>query len=473
MTDYAPLVERAFTLPPCERSYDIEQIDGRVPSFLSGTCYLNGPARFSRGPVQYRNWLDGDGMVTALRFDRGRARVTHRFVRSTKFVDEEAAARPLYRAFGTAFEGDRLKRGIGLESPVNVSAYAFGDALLAFGEQGLPWALDPDTLETRGLHTFGGQLNEITPFSAHPKFDHTTGEMFNFGVSFSATNPALNLFRFDRQGTLVYRRRFALPYPSSIHDFAISHSYAVVYVSPFVLSMDALMREGRTLMDALSWEPSRGSQLMIASRDTGELVASIPIGSRYCLHLVNAFERDDRLVVDLVEYERPVYGEYQVIPNLFTDVGDARPVRLSVDVRARAVTDRREVDYRFAPDFPSIDATLTAQPYRRFWMLGIGHAGKPGRKFFDQLVRVDWESQGPLDVYQAPPQTYLGGEPLYIGDPRDPAAAGAVVCQIFDAGRAASAFAVFDAFDMARGPLAVLHQTSPIPPLFHASFRAH
>ena len=140
-------------------------------------------------------------MVCALRFERGRVCFTNRFVRSHKFVAEETAGRPIFRTFGTAFEADQIKRGIALESPVNVSVYPYGGRLLAFGEQGLPWELDPLTLETRGVFTFGDRLNDVSPFSAHPKFDPATGEMFNFGVSFSATQPRLNVYRFGAHAT--------------------------------------------------------------------------------------------------------------------------------------------------------------------------------------------------------------------------------------------------------------------------------
>ena len=184
--DLAPLLERAFALDVREDAGAPVRVDGTLPSYLRGTCLLNGPGRFERGGVRYRHWLDGDGMVAALHVGDDGARFTNRFVRSGKFTREEADGRPVFRTFGTSFPGDQLKRGIGLESPVNVSVYPYRGALLAFGEQGLPWALDPVTLETRGLYTFGGQLNEITPFSAHPKIDHRTGELFNFGVSFSA-----------------------------------------------------------------------------------------------------------------------------------------------------------------------------------------------------------------------------------------------------------------------------------------------
>ncbi len=183
--DHAPGLERAFASVPEERSGEPLKVEGKIPAFLRGTYFLNGPARFHRGEVRYQHWLDGDGMVCALRFQDGRALLTNRFVRCTKWVEEEAAGRALYRTFGTAFPGDRLVRGIALESPVNVSLYPYAGTLLALGEQGLPWELDPETLETRGLYNFGGALNPVSPFAAHPKIDPETGELFNFGISFS------------------------------------------------------------------------------------------------------------------------------------------------------------------------------------------------------------------------------------------------------------------------------------------------
>jgi carotenoid cleavage dioxygenase-like enzyme len=466
-TDHAPLLERAFTLQVAEQT--LVPLRAEFPAYVRGTFLFNGPARFERGAVRYRHWLDGDGMVAALRVDEVGAYFTNRFVRSTKFTREEAEQRAVFRTFGTSFAGDELKRGIGLESPVNVSVYPFGGALLAFGEQGLPWALNPETLETRGLHTFDGQLNEISPFSAHPKIDHQTGELFNFGVSFSAQSPALNLFRFTADGRLSYRRRLRLPYPSSIHDFAISPHFVLFYVSPLVLRIDALMQEGATLMDALSWQPYLGSQLIVVARETGQQVAAIDIGNRYCLHLVNAFERDGRVVVDVVEFEKPLYAEYQVIPDLFTDTFRGHPVRMVVDPSAATVVERQDIAYDCSPDFPAHDPNVVGLPYDDFWMLGISKAGRPGRKFFDHVVRVNWPTEQ-VEVYTAPKGCYFGGEPCFVPDPSQPRAGGVVVCQQFDAERVAASFLVFDAFRIAAGPTATIDLPAPIPLLFHSSF---
>jgi all-trans-8'-apo-beta-carotenal 15,15'-oxygenase len=471
MEDYAPLIERVFSFTPCEQSYVVEEIEGEIPAFIRGRYYLNGPARFSRGGLSYRHWLDGDGMVCALHFAGERVRFTNRFVRSTKFVTEEQAQGPIFRTFGSKFESDRLKRGIALESPLNVSVYPYQNSVLAFGEQGLPCELDPLTLDTRGEFDFGGALNDISPFAAHPKFDPESGEMFNFGIAYSAASPHLNLYRFGAGSELIYRRRLPLPYACSIHDFSMSQSYVVFYLSPYILDMESLARDGCTLLEALKWKPEQGSRLLIVSRETGEPVATVPVGSRYCLHLINCFEAENALTVDVLELEHPIYDQYQMLPDLFTDVCEGRPVRVVVDVDQKELIKTAAIDYELAPDFPSINPLQFTHPYRDFWMLGISATGKPGRKFFDQLAHANWSCAKACDVYQAPPLDYLGGEPIFIGNPVDENA-GAIICQIFDAKCLESSFVIFDAFRVARGPVATIRLKSPIHPGFHASFKA-
>jgi carotenoid cleavage dioxygenase-like enzyme len=294
--------------------------------------------------------------------------------------------------------------------------------------------------------------------------------MFNFGISFSATQPRLNVYRFDAQARLLYRQRLRLEYPCSVHDFSLSPSYTVFYLSPYILDMEAMLHDGLTLMDALRWEPERGSYLLLVARETGDAIASIPISQRYCLHLLNGFESNNRLMIDVVEYGRPIYDQYQVVPDLFTEVGEAQPVRFVIDLKSRTCVARHEIDYHLAPDFPALDPRQVTLPSHDFWMLGIGTTGRSGRKFFNQLVHANWTEGTAADIYQAPPLCYLGGEPVFIGDPHDPSA-GVILCQLFDAERMAGAFALFDAFHVGRGPVALLHLREPIPLLFHASFQ--
>lgn len=467
MKDNAPLLERAFTLDVVEDSYDVEYVDGEVPGYVRGSYYLNGPSRFERGEMHYQHWLDGDGMVSSLRFRDGGVRYTNRFVRSKKFVDEEKEGRSIYRTFGTAFEDDRLLRGIALESPVNVSAYAWRGSLLAFGEQGLPWELDPETLETRGECTFSGKLNPLSPLSAHPRFDFMTGEMFNFGISFAARYPCLHLYRFGGDGDLVYRKRLKLDFPCSVHDFILGPDHVAFYLSPYLLDMQEMMEGHTSVMQALHWKPELGSRLMVVSRQTGEEVVTIPIGHRYSLHLINCFEDGGRLVVDVVELDRPVYDQYQILPRLFVDAPAGRPVRRVLDLESLEVIEERAIDYELSQDFPAIDLRRSLCGYDDLWLLGISKSAAPGRKFFDEVAHLNWN--GEKDLYRAPEGCYFGGEPIFLGDPAD-RSKGSVICQQFDAERVRSSFLLFDAYNVSEGPVAELKLKHPVPLNFHASF---
>ncbi|MDP9120853.1 MAG: carotenoid oxygenase family protein [Acidobacteriota bacterium] len=489
---FAPGLERAFELIPEEGSWRLAARQGEVPPGIRGTCYSNGPARFGRGAMRYRHWLDGDGMVSALRFDSEGVGFCNRFVRSDKWRAEEAAGRFLYRTFGTGFPGDRLVRGVALESPVNVSVYPFAGTLLACGEQGQPWELDPVTLATRGRFGFGGSLNALSPFSAHLKIDAQTGELWNFGVSFSADEPRLNLYRFTPGGKLLYRRRLPLERPVSLHDFCLAGRHMVFYLSPYVLDLAALARQGRTLEESLDWRPELGSQLLVVARESGEKVVALPIGNRYSLHGINSFEEGDLLHVDVVELDRPVYDQYRVLPDLFTEVGPGRAVRFTVDLRRGELAGRRELGYELAPDFPAIDARRLGRSYDDLWMLGISATGRSGRKFFDQLVHLRWSRPEAADLWQAPPGTYLAAEPVFIpdsGGERGAAGAGGeggsgaagagegggggyILCPLLDCVRRESSFLLFDAHDVAAGPRLVLPLPSPIHLAFHACFAA-
>jgi all-trans-8'-apo-beta-carotenal 15,15'-oxygenase len=455
-------MERCFHFDAIEDSYRIERIEGTVPQSVRGSYYVNGPARFERAGMQYKHWLDGDGMVCSLRFTDDGVHFTNRFVQSVKLRDEEAAGKFLYRGFGTAFPGDRLLRNVMLEPPVNVSVYPMAGTLLAFGEQSLPLELDPVTLETRGEYDFHGKLNGLSPFAAHAKFDPANGHMLNFGISYAADKPVVNVYEFDACGNQIRRKRHPLRMPHSNHDFGVTKNHVVFYLSPLLMDFGKFW-SGVSVMESLSWEPERGSYILVTPREAKEAAFEVPAGNGYCLHLINCFEDGRHLVMDILELVAPVYPEYQPIPDLFTTVTPCQPVRHVVDLDSKTVVERRAMKYDLAPDFPSIDPMLAGAPYEDFWMLGISRSGQPGRKFFDQLAHGSWKAGEVEDVFQTPEGVYLGGEPIYAN--------GVVVCEWLDANEGKAQYVLFDPQYVAKGPLARLPLRHMIHPGFHASFQ--
>ena len=102
-------------------------------------------------------------------------------------------------------------------------------------------------------------------------------------------------------------------------------------------------------------------------------------------------------------------------------------------------------------------------------MLGISETGKPGRKFFDQLIHLDWSRPAGGDVYQTPRGEYLGGEPILLPNPSDPGQ-GMVIVQHFVPAQDRVEFLLFDSRDVSAGPVVRIPLRHKMHAGFHASF---
>ena len=132
-----------------------------------------------------------DGVAFVL--DGRSVRFRNRYVRTPQYRQGEASGRMSKPAIGTPRPGGRLAnlgRLPANTANTNLSFHA-GDLLALW--RGRPTAWTP-RLDTLGEHDFGGRLRGLGAFSAHPKWDPATGEMFNFGLAFWPT-PRLNCFK--------------------------------------------------------------------------------------------------------------------------------------------------------------------------------------------------------------------------------------------------------------------------------------
>ncbi|MCX5931229.1 MAG: carotenoid oxygenase family protein, partial [Cyanobacteria bacterium] len=132
---------------------------GTIPTELSGSLYRNGPGRLERGGRWVHHPFDGDGMITAVRFEAGVAQLSNRFVRTEGWLAEAAADKVLYRGvFGSQKPGGPLANAfdLRLKNLANTHVVRLGEKLLALWEASSPHSLDPTSLETEGLELLGG-----------------------------------------------------------------------------------------------------------------------------------------------------------------------------------------------------------------------------------------------------------------------------------------------------------------------------
>ena len=171
----------------------------------SGHAVSQCPGRLERDGHRVHHPFDGDGMIAAMRFEKGAVSLTNRFVRTEGWLAEEKANKVLYRGvFGSQKPGGRLANAfdLRLKNIANTNVVRLGDQLLALWEAAEPHALDPVNLETHGLSRLDGVLKKGEAFSAHPRFDaghHDHPRMVTFGVK-TGPRSTIRLMEFATDG---------------------------------------------------------------------------------------------------------------------------------------------------------------------------------------------------------------------------------------------------------------------------------
>ena len=281
-----------------EHDYRIDEIEGQVPPGLRGTLYRNGSGRNDLGGEWFPHWFDGDGMISAIRFDDRGIHYRNRYVATENYRDETRAGHIVNRGFGKQRPHGML--GNAFRQPANVSNTSVvmqGDRLLSLWEGGPPFALDPVTLDTRGIETFGGT---VKAFSAHPKIDPDTGEMFNFGIDYGAKT-TLTPYRIDK-GITTRLPPVTLPHAFMNHDFVLTTRYLVFCLGPIILWKRPFVLGQKSFDHALFWDNRIPTLILLVPRDGSGKPRIIETDPFFQFHFANGFEEDGALILDLARY---------------------------------------------------------------------------------------------------------------------------------------------------------------------------
>lgn len=449
-----------------EFDYRVDEIDGRVPPALRGTLFRNGSGRNQLDGRWFPHWFDGDGMISAIRFDDGGIRYLNRYVRTDNYVNETREGRILYRGFGKMRPGGVIANALRRAGNVsNTSVVLQGERLLSLWEGGAPYALDPKTLATIGLEDFGGR---VRAFSAHPKIDPVTGELFNFGIDYGAkTN--LTPYRIDRDGTLTAFPAVALPYPVMNHDFVLTEHHLVFCLGPILVHPLKFLLGLTSFDGALRWDAGKPTLILLVRRDGTGAPRWIEADAFFQFHFANGFEQDGALVVDLTRYPDYLHIGQTLRGYWHSDWsadGMAALVRLTIDLASGHVTSRG-FDTGNANEFPRINPQRGTRPYRYAYIANNRAGEDVGLQRC--VTRVDMEN-GRTVSHDVGTDRYVG-EPVFIparadGDEDD----GVVVTLVFDAPANRTDIVGLDARDLAAKPLFTARLKHHVPFSLHGYF---
>ena len=241
------------------------EVVGTIPKEIDGAFYRVGAEWFL--PPKFRDdaILNADGYVSMFRISNGRVSYRGRWIRTERFEQNLKAGKQLYGYYRNPYTDDPSisdPKRPNRRTVSNTAPLVFGGKLYSLKEDGLPWELDPNTLQTRRQWNANGQWRSET-FSAHPKLDPLSGEMVAYG--YEATGLAsddLYIATVGPNGKVSDSVTVKVPYVSVIHDMALTHRHVVIPFGGYVTSPERL-REGKIHW---GWDSSKPSIIGVIPR---------------------------------------------------------------------------------------------------------------------------------------------------------------------------------------------------------------
>ena len=442
-------------------AHDLE-VTGTIPPEMDGAFYRVQPEHQFPPLLGNDISFNGDGMISMFRFKDGRVDFTQRWAKTDKWKLENAAGRALFGAYRNPLTDDEAVKGK-IRGTANTNAYIHGGRLYALKEDSPALVMDPATLETSGYTDFAGRMKGET-FTAHPKTDPVTGNLCGFGyASKGILTRDMTYYEIGPDGELLYDVWFETPHYCMMHDFAITPDYALFTVMGMTSNWDRL-KAGKP---HFGFDTSLPSYLAVMPRKAGTTADDIRWfkgESCFTAHMMNAFQNGSRLELDLVA------AANNMMP-FFPDINDAPfdPVAARTYLTRWTVDlNQNEEGYKTARlsnmigEFPRIDDRRTGQKYRYGWMVVIDpdqpveiKGGSAGGWVMNTLGLVDLET-GEEQKWWAGPVSSVQ-EPCFVPrSPNAPEGDGWIVMVCNRLETATSELLVFDATEIAKGPVATI-----------------
>lgn len=474
---------------------DIEELEvfGNMPKSIHGTYYSMGVDK--RFPPMHEDDIlfNGDGIVGAYYIADGHVDWKRRYVKNDRYKAESKAHRSLFGRYRNPYTDDPSVKGL-IRTTSNTNIVFWRGVMLACKEDGPPYALDPETLETIGRYDFDGQVVSPT-FTAHPKIDPETGNMLCFGYEAGGNgndcSREIVFYEIGADGKKITEVWFEAPFCGYIHDFGFTKNHIILPMTPLKADIQRLQKS----KVHWAWDPNEDHFFGVAPRRGPRREDMVWLRSDNCFqgHVAGAYESGGGdLVFDLSMADGNVFFWFPEDGKPPVPPGPGSPLRSPMTRYTFPVgKDGRLVspEGRIAParscqtsvEFSRIDDRFQGKEYTQFWALGmdgtrpydVAQCGPPAGGLFNLLVHFNW-STGSEEVWWPGPTTTLQ-EPCFV--PRDvdgsPEGEGHIVVVLNRLDRGINELAVLDAQKVGDGPVSLVRL--PLRPrlAFHGNFVDH
>ncbi|XP_076886395.1 carotenoid 9,10(9',10')-cleavage dioxygenase 1-like [Bidens hawaiensis] len=291
----------------------ISDVQGTIPSdFPEGVYIRNGPNPLFGGFKSTNSifgrsshiWVEGEGMLHALYFKKGRDgkwSVSY----NNKHVETETLKMEKQRntlSFLPAIEGDSpailsayllnfMRFGTVNKLLSNTSIFEHSGKFYAAAENHLPQEIDIQTLNMLGSWDVNGSWKR--PFTAHPKKAPGSGELVMMGVN--ATKPFFEIgITSDDGRTLVHKADLKFKRCSLCHDIGVTMRYNVILDFPLTIDVQRLANGG----PLIKYEKSGYARIGVMPRyGDADSVRWFQVEPCCVFHIINTFEDGDEVIL--------------------------------------------------------------------------------------------------------------------------------------------------------------------------------
>ncbi len=392
------------------------EVEGEIPVEVEGAFFRAVPDNAHAPMFEDDIALNADGMIARFNFESGAVDFDIKYVETERYKAEKQARRALFGRYRNPFTDDPSVKGVD-RTVSNTTPVWHGGRLFMTKEDGRGYEINPHTLETVGKWDYYGALKSET-FTAHPRIDPGTGEMFFFGYEaggLCSLDVAYGIA--DKEGNLTSEQWFKQPYCSTIHDFVITEKYAIFPIFPTLADLDRLKAGGAHWahhQDLPSWV---GIMPRYGKVEEMKWIEG-PVGVSV-FHEVNAYDDGEFVHIDMCLTETNAFSFMREAGGIHKPQQEVQGAltRWTIDM-SQAEPTIQERPLGPPGDLPRLADADQGRPYSHAWYLSMNPQGGPPMPGgpvgvnFNALLRIE-VGNGRLEVMGVPPGAAIS-EPAHV-----------------------------------------------------------
>ena len=288
-------------------------LEGSIPRDLKGTFYRNGPGKTERGEFRYQHLFEGDGMLQSFSIADGKIIHQGKFIETPKFQKEQQANKFLYSGPDTQIANPLPVSSADMVNTANTNIIFVGDDLWALWEAGSPTCVDPETLKYEEQVNLGKKTqyqNSLKglPFSAHPKIE-PNGDIWNFGLNQSGH---IVLYHLSDKGTVKNVGIINAQYKGAmLHDFLMTESHLLL-ILPSLKKEQNISSTQQGFFNRIVYDENQPMRVLVFSKTDLALKKQYELPAGFAFHYGNAWEERN----GTIRFDASLYPNVDVLHSM-------------------------------------------------------------------------------------------------------------------------------------------------------------